>query len=264
MKKRRRINLIGVAFAALIVLVLMFLARVALHRPPEVTLPQLGAGESVGDAASAASQGAIRRVEVTPETVQRVIERLARAENYRRTITLERFWADGSGLSTVETAVAGRWMRLDETGGDVTRHVIVYSDDRNRDEPDGRSWVWYGDEQSVFSGAAALSADEEQSIPTYEDILLLDTHTIAVADYRALEGVNCIYVETAPDASGYAARYWVSVDNGLLAAAERLQGETMVYTMRALTAEIGTVDAEAFTLPDGEILYDPNTEESEG
>ena len=56
----------------------------------------------------------------------------------------------------------------------------------------------------------------------------------------------------------------ITTDNGLLAAAERLQGETVVYTMRALTAEIGTVDAEAFTLPDGEILYDPNTEESEG
>lgn len=264
MKKRRRINLIGVAFAALIALVLMYLARVALHRPPEVTLPQLGTGESVGAVTSERSQEAIRRVEVTPETVQRVIERLARAENYRRTILLERFWADGSGLSTVETAVSGRWTRLDEIGGGETRHVIVYGGDAERDESDGRCWVWYGDEKSVFSGASALSADEEQSIPTYEDVLLLDTHTISVADYRTLEGVNCIYVETEADASGYTSRYWVSVDNGLLAAAERLQGETVVYTMHALTAEIDSVGAEAFTLPDGEVLYDPNTEESEG
>lgn len=56
---------------------------------------------------------------------------------------------------------------------------------------------------------------------TYEDILALPPERIAAADYRALEGVNCIYVETEPDEAGYVERYWVSVSSGLLAAAER-------------------------------------------
>lgn len=263
--KKRRVNLISIAFLALIVLILLFLVRIALHRPPEVTLPELSGAETSGDVTADAANEAIRRVEVTPDTVQRVIERLARPENYHRTLTVVRYWAEGSGESLIEAFVAGNWTRLDIVGSNVTRHVITYDGlESDRREPrDAKSWVWYGNEERVYSGAAALTADEEQSIPTYENILLLNTREIAVADYRALEGVNCIYVETVPDTAGYVTRYWVSVDSGLLAAAERAQGETLVYGMLALTAENGAVGAEAFTLPSGEQLYDPNME-SEG
>lgn len=255
MRKKRRFNFITFAFFALLVLVVLFLVRVALHRPPAVTLPPTAETESGDGPASDAPIEAIRRVEVTPETVQRVIERLARPESYRRTITIVRYWGESSGQSVVETAVSGDWTRLDETRDDLTRHVITCSG--------ADSWVWYGDSRRVYSGAAALTADEEQSIPTYEDVLLFDPASIAAADYRALEGVNCIYVETAPDGGGYAARYWISVDTGLLVSAERLQNDVLVYSMTGLSVDETAPDATAFTLPGGEILYDPN-DESEG
>ena len=47
--------------------------------------------------------------------------------------------------------------------------------------------------------------------------------------------VRCIYVETAEDEWGYAQRYWVSVDTGLLVVAERLQKGETVYRMAALS-----------------------------
>ena len=62
--------------------------------------------------------------------------------------------------------------------------------------------------------------------------------SIAAADYRSVSGVNCIYVETVQDPEGYSQRYWVSVETGLLVAAERLlEGET-IYRMASLTADL--------------------------
>ena len=255
MKKKRRFNFITFAFFALLLLVVLFLVRIAMHRPPAVTLPPTAEAESGNGPSSDAPVEAIRRVEVTPDTVQRVIERLARPESYRRTVTIVRYWGESSGESVVETAVSGDWTRLDETRDDLTRHVITCAG--------AESWVWYGDSRRAYSGAAALTADEEQSIPTYEDVLLLASASIAAADYRALEGVNCIYVETAPDGGGYVARYWIGVDTGLLVAAERSQDDVLVYSMRGLSVDETEPDAAAFTLPGGEILYDPN-DESEG
>lgn len=253
--KKQRISLIGVAFGALLVFVIAFLVRLTLHRPPEVTLPEIGGAENSGGMVSDAPQEAIRRVEVTPETVQRVIERLARPERYSRTITVERFWSGGSGRSVASVYAAGGWTRVDVSEeGAEPRHVIT---------GDGRSWIWYGSDGRVYSGAAALSADEEQSIPTYEDILLLDTASIALADYRVLEGISCICVETAPDSYGYAQRFWVSVDNGLLVSAERLSGENVVYRMTGLEVTLGDVSDQTFRLPDGEVLYRPSDGPSE-
>lgn len=261
MKRKLGRRFVVTSFVVLIALLLTFLVRFAMHKSPEVVLPQQIGDESVGSLTANDTREAIRRVEVTPETVQRVIERLNRPSNYHRSLVIERYWADGSGKSTVETSVAGSWTRLDMTKGSTTRHAIVFNGlESDSIEPHSAcSWVWYNEGKEFYRGAASLTADEEQSILTYEDVLLLDKGSILTADYRTLDGINCIYVETLPDSSGYLSRYWVSVDNGLLVAAERAQGDFLTYRMRGLTAELGSVSASAFTLPDGEILYDPYT-----
>lgn len=253
--KKRRGSLIGAAFAVLIAIVFFFLLRLTAHRPPEVVLPETGDAQSDGDVIRDEGHSAIQRVEVTPETVQRVIERLARPDNYSRTLSIERYWSGGSGLTYAAVFVADGWTRVDvaEDGGE-TRHVI---------NGDGRSWIWYGSDERVFTGTAALSADEEQSIPTYEEILLLETERIAAADYRMFDGVNCIYVETAPDALGYIDCYWVSVDSGLLSAAERRDGNRLIYRMRSLEADMGGVEEDEFRLPNGELLFRPPEEETD-
>lgn len=112
-----------------------------------------------------------------------------------------------------------------------------------------RTWVWYGGSELYYESAAAFTADEEQGIPTYEDILRLDKKRIAAADYRLLDTVDCIFVETAADDGGYIERYWVSVSNGLLCAAEKLQGEDVVYRMAGMSVDSGNVAEDAFTLP---------------
>ncbi len=76
------------------------------------------------------------------------------------------------------------------------------------------------------------------------------------ADYRVLQEMNCIYVETAEDMDGYALRYWVSVRSGLLVAAEKLLAGEIIYRMSAPEGEETEPVPSDFTLPDGRMLLD--------
>lgn len=244
--KIRKLSPIGAAFAALVLLVVFFVARGTLHRSARVVLPEETEIGTEGDAAvNDASAG---RVVVRPDTVQSAIATLERPTSYTRTITIERYYGDGSGTDRCTVAVDGAWMRADteSSGGDVS-HAIT----------NGESiWLWYGSGTHCYQTAAAFSADEEQGIPTYEEVLALDVSRIALADYRLLETTDCIFVETAADEDGYVERYWISVGTGLLCAAEKLCGEEVVYRMAGMTVESGTPAVDVFTLPDGTVLHE--------
>lgn len=249
--KKFRVSLVGVAFFALIGLVVLFLIRLTLHRPPEIVLPSTDAAESA-DVVSEADPESIHRVEVTPETVQLMIEQMSRPACYRCTFSIERYWESGKGESTVEVRVSGGWMQIDTLTENVpARHVVT---------GDGEVWIWYGSGERVYHGPASFSPDEEQGIPTYEDILRWDMASIAAADYRMLDSMHCVFVETAQNASGYTERYWVETEHGLLAAAERLYRGTVVYRMSCLAIEAESDNTQPFELPDGEILYQPDAD----
>ena len=217
--KKRRVSPIGAAFVALVLLVLLFVVRGALHRPARIVLPQeTESGESSDESLDDGSAG---RVSVRPDTVQSAIATLARPTRYTRSITIERYYTGGSGVDRSTVSVVGA----------------------------------YGSGKEYFESAASFTADEEQGIPTYEDILRLDTKCIKTADYRLLDTVDCIYVETAADDGGYIERYWVSVSDGLLCAAEKLNGDEVVYRMAGMTVDTAAVNADTFTLPDGTALH---------
>ena len=241
---KQKMTPIGIACILLVLLVVAFMVRGSLREPEKIVLPP--EPSTTEPSGPIVDNEAVDRVEVRPDTVQSAIEVLARPRVYTRTITVERYWSGGSGVSVITAAAADGWLRLDVTETDgQTRHVITGDD---------AVYIWYGSSRKVYSGASALTQDAEQGILTYEDILALPPERIAAADYRALEGVNCIYVETEPDEAGYVERYWVSVSSGLLAAAERECDGAVVYRMAALTVSYDGVDAEDFTLPNGQAV----------
>jgi len=243
--RKWRVTPIGAAFVALVLLVLLFVLRGALHRQERVVLQQeTASGEDSGLSLDDSSAG---RVTVRPDTVQSAVATLARPARYTRAITIERYYALGSGVDSITVSVDGAWTRADiETAGGELSHTVTNGE---------KTWLWYGSGKEYFESAASFSADEEQGIPTYEDILRLDEKRIASADYRLLDTVDCIYVETAADALGYVERYWVSVSDGLLCAAEKLNGGEVVYRMAGMTVDTAAPGTDAFTLPDGTKLH---------
>ncbi|MEG1657543.1 MAG: hypothetical protein RR288_00665 [Oscillibacter sp.] len=242
---KRRVSKISAAIAVAMVLIIALLMSTSLRRTAHITLPTETAPSDQTPGGTPGEDNATEQVAITPETVQIAIETLARPAAYRRSVAVEQFWSGGSSALNTTVSVSGGYTRTDRTLVDGrVRHSITGN---------GQTYIWYNEETTLFSGpAAGITADDEQSIPTYETILTLPTASIAKADYRALaEGVNCIYVETVPDAEGYLLRYWVSVDSGLLAAAERERDGTVVYRMASLAVDTAQPTPADFTLPDG-------------
>lgn len=233
---------LAMGLLCLVTLALSVSVRLLFRRTAYITLPDSigltwGGARDASDALPAALA-----LEVTPDTVQAVIATLSRPERYRREITVRRTWSGGERDAVLCATVSAPWTRVDRAfPGGETRHVIT----------DGRfAYLWYdGDEKALRVPAGTIGADDEQLIPTYEDVLRLPKERIALADYHRIEsGVDCVYVETTQEDS-VKERYWISAATGLLVAAERLVEDNSVYWMEA--AEPEEVPEGAFVLPDG-------------
>lgn len=240
--ERRKLNWITWGFVALTMIVLALMLAGILRRPTAITLPDPNtAPEQNG---GGMEEGVLTVVEVTPETVQAAVATLARPQRYRRTVTVEQLWSGGSGSYETAVAVLGPWTRTDRTMPDGrVRHTITGEE---------MVYIWYNAETEVYAAPVGeITADREQPIPTYEDVLRLDPWEILEADYREASGVSCIYVEAQGE--DCVLRYWVSVETGLLTAAEKLVDGETVYRMASLTLGAEPVAAD-LALPDGTLL----------
>lgn len=244
---KRKLNRITVGFVALMVLVIVLMLVNSLRRSAHITLPQESDISDNIQEEGELDGSALTLVEIRPDTVQAAIATLDRPTQYRRTFRVMQFWSDGSGGSEFSVAVSGPWTRTDRTQADSrVRHSLTNGE---------ITYVWYDSEKDYATLAAgSITADQEQMILTYEDVLALDVEQIAVADYRMASDMKCIYVETAEDPDGYVSRYWVNVDTGLLVAAERLQNDETIYRMGELSMTVDPEFTDDFTLPDGTVV----------
>jgi hypothetical protein len=244
---KRQFHAISVGFLALIVLVVALLMTNSLRRSSHIVLPDPTTQSSSAGSSSSQENDAVVKIEITAKTVQDAIRTLSRPDSYLRTLTVENLWSGGSGTIQVTAAVSGGLTRTDMTQADGrVRHAIT----------DGKkTYIWYDAGKVYYTGSAGdISADEEQHIPTYEEILRMNVSRIATADYRTFSEEDCIYVETRADEDGYVQRYWVSVGSGLLIGAEKLQDGKIIYRMTAQPTETELPDSADFTLPDGTVL----------
>ena len=240
---KKRLNWVTIGFTALALLVVGMMLTDTMRRPTEIKLPDV---ETTSDQATEnpnQTSAALTVIEITPDTVQSAVATLSRPSMYQRTITVEQFWSGGRGSYDTTVTVNGSWTRTDRVMPDGRVRHSIYGTDK--------VYIWYNNERKVYTGSVGdVSADHEQSIPTYEAILDLQPDQIVVSDYRTFSEINCIYVE-AVFPGEYTLRYWVSVDTGLLVAAEKLFGNETIYRMGALTLDQTEPSPGNFTLPDG-------------
>lgn len=230
---------IAAGFCCLLALLLSVTVRVILRRSAWITLAdEAGAAGGYGSVSAGRTPTVL---EVAPRTVQAAIATLRRPETYCRAVSVTRYWRGGSGSRVSTVSVSGGWTRVDlELADGHTRHSLT----------DGAAtYLWYDQEpECLLFPAGSVTADDEQHIPTYEDVLALPATAITAADYREFGGTPCLYAETAAG-DGYLRRWWISVETGLLTAAEILSGDETVYWMETLGERLPAEDA--FTLPDG-------------
>ena len=232
MEDRKRTALAAVIILVVLAAVLYSFSMNLFGPTPELVLPDPDATASTGPSAEpSGGQGGVL-VEVSPQTVQSLIASLSRYESYSRTAAVEYFDGGQSvGTASARVWADGGWIRTDVTlASGRVEHAIL---------GDGRLWLWYDRESTVYQGPAEdLSADLIQRVPTYEDVLALDKQSISAA--------------------GYVERYWISETSGLLMAAETEKDGELVYTMSSQEV-VSPLDQAAgvFALPDGTQLYAP-------
>lgn len=249
--ERRKRNLLVVLIGIVIVVAMVSSFGLGLFAPDtaKIVLPTPEVSQQPGG--EPGEQSGLVLVDVTPETVQSVIrDTLSRPDRYTRAVTIEDFWGEGeSGTTHADVWVDGGWTKTEAAlPSGTVRYSIVGG---------GQFWLWYGGDRTALSGPAdGHSADlEGQRIPTYEDVLSLDTADIAAAGYEERGGLACVWTQTAPDALGYVETYWVAVDSGLLVSAETTLDGTLTYRMTAYTMERPAPAGTAFALPDGTVLH---------
>ena len=252
MEDRKRTALAAVIILVVLAAVLYSFSMNLFGPTPELVLPDPDATASTGPSAEpSGGQGGVL-VEVSPQTVQSLIASLSRYESYSRTAAVE-YFAGGQSVGTAAARVwaDGGWIRTDVTlASGRVEHAIL---------GDGRLWLWYDRESTVYQGPAEdLSADLIQRVPTYEDVLALDKQSISAAGYVERDGLPCVYVEARSPELGYVERYWISETSGLLMAAETEKDGELVYTMSSQEV-VSPLDQAAgvFALPDGTQLYAP-------
>ena len=111
--------------------------------------------------------------------------------------------------------------------------------------------VW---QEGLFEDAVMYpSSDPElidalQMLPTYENLLALDPAQIEAAGYVKLDGAWRIMATVREQPTGYRMGYYISIETGLLEAAERWDGDTLLYRMTAETADLAAPEDELFRL----------------
>lgn len=248
-RKKRTVFAVLIATIIVVAVFSSFAMNLLGQEKYQIRLPDFSNGPgNDSSGASDSSGGEVMRVEVTPETVQGVIATLARSQSYHREVSIELWAGEEETVTKAEVWVDDGWTRTIVTSpnGRVQHNLVG----------DGTRWLWYdGEDTAISFSADKVVSDLVQRIPTYEDVLELSQKDITATGYEKYEATVCIYVEVEQDELGSRERYWISVSDGLLVAAERVKDEQLVYRMTALSTESPAPLDSSFVLPDGQVLH---------
>lgn len=255
MEERKRTIFVVIIALVLMIALLYSFGPSLFSRIPHLELANPNATGTAEPSGDPVGDGAGLLVEVTPETVQDVIASVSRYESYSRALTISYTWGNGNSA----TLTAKVW---EDSGWKRTALTLPSGMIENSIVGDGQLWLWYDDgtektQKEIFRGIATqVNSDLFQRIPTYEDILLLDSAHITVANYLDYNGQPSIYVEAKDEDLECLYRYWVSATNGLLMAAETEKNGVLVYRMQSNEVISPLSESvEIFTLPDSTILF---------
>lgn len=190
--------------------------------------------------------GSLTLAEVTTDTVQAVVATMVRPDSYSRSLLVTSYWEGGHTSYPIRVWLKSGDLRLTMTQPEAGSEEAI---EKNILYLDGQVSLWYGsDTEHVYRyDSEEALGDLLQMLPTYEDILTLPREDIAEAGYVRREGSWRIMV-SSHDASGCLTVYYISIETGLLEAAERWDGDQLIYSMEAGEADLSAPGDELFTL----------------
>jgi hypothetical protein len=197
---------------------------------------------------SETQQDDINRIEITRENVQAVVSALERPQEFSREVSVENFWDGGQSIFQFNVSVhSGVTSIISTSEQNIGRRVIVTP---------YYHYIWYEGETEPFIGSIDFIgnplriADEWHMLPTYEDLLNLDTSLIIDAGITEFEGEYCIFVVYESPLLGMMRTYYISITHGLVVGVSEYN-ENGVQVYRMSSGRLEEVNMAAFLLPDG-------------
>ncbi len=247
-KRVRLISITGIILIALIIGASTLVSYLS-KDTREIPLPETSASESPTETAGSPSDNGLEYVAVTKDNVQDVIAMtLKRPDFYTRSVRIEILYEGDSTVYNIDAAFDNGATATKSSGAGMNKHVVIAG---------GMLYIWYDNDKTPYERLLdspedeKKSSDEYQMMMSYEDVLELDKSGITAAEYMDYNGEKCIYVQFFTDLLGYTAKYYISIDNGLLAGTEIYDGNTLVYTMSTSDYNQIKPDPSVFDLPDG-------------
>lgn len=236
------LSIIGIIAAALLT---SFGRNIFSNNIPSIVLPDLSTSADAlrPDADWSEELSSLSPITVTIASVQDVIASLQRSDSYYRQMTVSLYWEDGSSSTPISVWCDGSWIATQQTtSAGLVRYDLV---------GDTAHYYWYdGDNNYLSRPVDSWSGDLAQRIPTYEDVLDLDSNTITDASYTAYLDVPAIFVEVSQDSR--VERYWISAESGLLIGAETTVDDVLIYRLTGTdTIQTPCPSDAPFTLPNG-------------
>ena len=247
-QKNRRVIVVAIILLIAIAMFASFGRSLFALNTPEVILPSSSSGTE-NPSVSLSGSGRYHRVNVTPQTVGSVVATLVRPESYYRELTIETFWEGGSSSARVQVWRDDGWAHSRQTlPSGVIRHDLTGDD---------TLYYWYeGSSKYQTAPADEFTSDLSQHIPTYETVVELEKDWITDAGYVTKGDLPCVYAQVQLPDSSIIQRYWVSVDSGLLVAAESEEDGQLIYRMTAYSPAQSPCPSDGeFELPDGTALH---------
>lgn len=185
-------------------------------------------------------------LEIQPDTVQALIASIERPDAYSRKYRVHIFYTGGDGEAEAEVSLfrKGGQYRITHTQNGRTRDTLF---------SDGNMY-WWNDSTSGYKSAALSELDPNTldmhaRLILYEELLEIPVEDILEASSKTLLNEICIFVEYR-HSDRYVYRLYVSVEKGLLVAAEVLEDGKIVYSLESESAEIGVPTDDKFVPPE--------------
>lgn len=244
-KRVRLITLTGIILIALVIGI-SALMNVLTKDTKEISLPEVSVSGSAAPSPDNTVGDGLDRVSVTKDNVQAIIATIKRPAAYTRTVTVQAGGEDAIYQINVAVATGGTALRVSRAG--IKENIII---------TENKLYIWYDGDKTPYERPVdsledeKKSSDEYQMMMSYEDVLNLDKNSITAADYVEYEGESCIYVQFISPLLQYDTECYISLDTGILIAAEQYDGNTLIYKMTTSGYDGAEPDMSAFSLPDG-------------
>ncbi len=228
---------IGLSASVLLIVLVIVLVSVLgpSANPPSINLPSPSPSTEPGSD--------VNLLDVDKDVVQELISTIDRPTAYSHGFNLKTYWSGGESTAYVKAWQKGDALKLEQEDSYRTKSILI---------SDGSISIWYNDSPRIFSADLEDYDFEDLDLfarlLTYEKAIDIPKEDILDAGYVTHLDEGCIFIEYKTSETTKH-RLYISVEKGVLIAAEVYENDMLTYSLESLYIDLKTPADDLFVLP---------------